>query len=155
MRFRDWSGGPSFLKLAKEETGLPIVTEIMDPSQLELFGDVDVIQVGAQHMQNFNLLKASGTQDKPCLSKGAFSTYEEWLMSAENVMSQGNENVILCERAYAPLKPLPEIRWIGLYSVLRGVSRICLSSSTPSHATPKANLVSPRPWPPWRAARTD
>ena len=91
--------GLRLLALAKKETGLPIVTEIMEVSQLELFDDVDVIQVGARNMQNFNLLKELGRQDKPVMIKrGMSATYEEWLMSAEYVMSEGNENVILCER---------------------------------------------------------
>ena len=91
--------GLRLLALAKKETGLPIVTEIMELSQLELFDDVDVIQVGARNMQNFNLLKELGRQDKPVMIKrGMSATYEEWLMSAEYVMSEGNENVILCER---------------------------------------------------------
>ena len=91
--------GLEYLKVARQETGLPIVTELMDLSQLPLFKDVDVIQIGARNMQNFNLLKAVGHQDKPVMIKrGMSSTYEEWLMSAEYVMASGNENVILCER---------------------------------------------------------
>ena len=91
--------GLQYLKAAKEETGLPIVTELMDLSQLPLFKDVDVIQIGARNMQNFDLLKAVGRQDKPVMIKrGMSATYEEWLMSAEYVMAGGNENVILCER---------------------------------------------------------
>ena len=91
--------GLAYLKAAKEETGLPIVTELMDLSQLPLFKDVDVIQIGARNMQNFDLLKAVGRQDKPVMIKrGMSATYEEWLMSAEYVMAGGNENVILCER---------------------------------------------------------
>ena len=91
--------GLEYLKVAKQETGLPIVTELMDLSQLPLFKDVDVIQIGARNMQNFDLLKAVGHQDKPVMIKrGMSATYEEWLMSAEYVMAGGNENVILCER---------------------------------------------------------
>ena len=91
--------GLELLKLARKETGLPIVSEIMDTSQLALFDDVDVIQVGARNMQNFNLLKLLGSQPKPVMIKrGLSSTYEEWLMSAEYVMASGNEQVILCER---------------------------------------------------------
>ena len=91
--------GLAYLKAAKEETGLPIVTELMDLSQLPLFKDVDVIQIGARNMQNFDLLKAVGRQEKPVMIKrGMSATYEEWLMSAEYVMAGGNENVILCER---------------------------------------------------------
>ena len=91
--------GLEYLKVARQETGLPIVTELMDLSQLPLFKDVDVIQIGARNMQNFDLLKAVGHQDKPVMIKrGMSATYEEWLMSAEYVMAGGNENVILCER---------------------------------------------------------
>ena len=76
--------GLQYLKTAREETGLPIVTELMDVSQLPLFRDVDVIQIGARNMQNFDLLKAVGHQDKPVMIKrGMSATYEEWLMSAE------------------------------------------------------------------------
>ena len=91
--------GLKLLLEAKKDTGLPIVTEIMDISQLDLFDDVDVIQVGARNMQNFELLKQLGTTNKPVLIKrGLANTYQELLMSAEYVMASGNENVILCER---------------------------------------------------------
>jgi 3-deoxy-7-phosphoheptulonate synthase len=91
--------GIELLMKAKAETGLPIVTEIMDLSQLHMFDDVDVIQVGARNMQNFQLLKELGKVSKPILLKrGLSSTIEEWLMSAEYIMAGGNANVILCER---------------------------------------------------------
>ncbi len=91
--------GIRLLSLAKQETGLPIVTEVMDINQLHLFDDVDVIQVGARNMQNFELLKVLGQMRKPILLKrGLSSTYEEWLMSAEYIMAGGNNDVILCER---------------------------------------------------------
>ena len=91
--------GLRLLSLAKKATGLPIVTELMEVHQLEYFDDVDVIQVGARNMQNFNLLKELGKQGKPILLKrGMSGTIEELLMSAEYVMSEGNEKVILCER---------------------------------------------------------
>lgn len=91
--------GIALLVHAKRHTGLPIVTEIMDISQLSLFDDVDVIQVGARNMQNFQMLKELGKSRKPVLLKrGLSSTIEEWLMSAEYIMAGGNENVILCER---------------------------------------------------------
>ena len=91
--------GLALLSEAKRETGLPIVTEIMSISQLELFEDVDVIQVGTRNMQNFELLKALGQLNKPILLKrGMSSTIEELLMSAEYIMAGGNEKVILCER---------------------------------------------------------
>ena len=88
------------MKKAKEATGLPIVTEIMSPKMVETFVcDVDVIQVGARNMQNFDLLKELGKTNKPILLKrGLSATIEEWLMSAEYILAGGNENVILCER---------------------------------------------------------
>ena len=92
--------GLDLLMEAREKTGLPIVTEIMDPRMADLFErEVDVVQVGARNMQNFELLKEVGKMSKPILLKrGLSNTYEEWIMSAEYIMSEGNENVILCER---------------------------------------------------------
>ena len=92
--------GLRLLKLAKKETGLPIVTEIMSTDYIDDFvREVDVIQVGARNMQNFDLLKQLGKTDKPILLKrGLSATIEEWLMSAEYIMAGGNENIILCER---------------------------------------------------------
>ena len=91
--------GIELLKLARKETGLPIVTEIMSVNHLPLFEDVDLIQVGARNMQNFELLKELGKLDKPILLKrGLANTLKELLMSAEYIMAGGNERVILCER---------------------------------------------------------
>jgi 3-deoxy-7-phosphoheptulonate synthase len=91
--------GLEFLKTAKKETGLPIVTELMDIRQLKYFDDVDMIQIGARNMQNFDLLKEMGKTGKPILLKrGMAATVKELLMSAEYIMASGNENVILCER---------------------------------------------------------
>ena len=91
--------GLELLLEAKKATGLPIVTEIMSPSYLELFEDVDVIQIGTRNMQNFELLKEVGKVNKPVLLKrGMANTLDELLMSAEYIMAGGNENVILCER---------------------------------------------------------
>ena len=91
--------GIDLLLEAKEKTGLPIVTEVMDISQLPLFENVDVIQIGARNMQNFELLKEVGRLRKPILLKrGLANTLKELLMSAEYIMAGGNENVILCER---------------------------------------------------------
>ena len=92
--------GLDLLMEAREKTGLPIVTEIMDPRLSDLFErEVDIVQVGARNMQNFELLKEVGRMSKPVLLKrGLANTYEEWIMSAEYIMSEGNENVILCER---------------------------------------------------------
>ncbi len=92
--------GFELLKMAKKATGLPIITEIMSISALEQFADeIDIIQIGARNMQNFDLLKAAGQTKKPVmLKRGLSATIEELLMSAEYVMSEGNEDVILCER---------------------------------------------------------
>ena len=92
--------GLDLLVEAREQTGLPIVSEIMDPRMAQLFEDeVDLVQVGARNMQNFELLKEVGKMSKPILLKrGLSNTYEEWIMSAEYIMAAGNENVILCER---------------------------------------------------------
>ncbi|MDD5938907.1 MAG: 3-deoxy-7-phosphoheptulonate synthase [Clostridiales bacterium] len=92
--------GLDLLLEAKAATGMPIVTELMSPKYCQLFEDkVDVIQIGARNMQNFDLLKEVGKMSKPVLLKrGLANSYEEWIMSAEYIMSEGNENVILCER---------------------------------------------------------
>ena len=91
--------GLEFLQSAKKETRLPIVTELMDVRQLQYFADVDIIQIGARNMQNFDLLKEMGKAGKPILLKrGMAATVKELLMSAEYIMASGNKNVILCER---------------------------------------------------------
>lgn len=92
--------GLDILCAVKEEVGLPIVTELMSPEYLYVFNEkVDLIQIGARNMQNFDLLKQLGQVDRPILLKrGLNATYEEWIMSAEYIMASGNENVILCER---------------------------------------------------------
>ena len=92
--------GLDLLVEARQATGLPIVSEIMAPRYVELFEEkVDVVQIGARNMQNFELLKEVGKMSKPVLLKrGLSNSYEEWIMSAEYIMAGGNENVILCER---------------------------------------------------------
>ena len=92
--------GLDILCQVKEEVGLPIVTELMSPEYLDIFNEkVDLIQIGARNMQNFDLLKQLGQVDRPILLKrGLNATYDEWIMSAEYIMASGNENVILCER---------------------------------------------------------
>ena len=93
------SEGLDLLKIARKETGLPIVTEIMRTEHIDMFENVDIIQVGARNMQNFDLLKELGKTDKPILLKrGLSATIEEWLMSAEYIMAGGNDKVIMCER---------------------------------------------------------
>ncbi len=136
--------GIELLVKAKKETGLPIVTEIMNANHLPLFEDVDVIQVGARNMQNFELLKELGKTKKTILLKrGLANTFKELLMSAEYIMSEGNENVILCERG---------IRTFETYTRnTLDLSAVCaLHELThlpvvvdPSHATGRADYVKP------------
>ena len=136
--------GLEYLKVARQETGLPIVTELMDLSQLPLFKDVDVIQIGARNMQNFDLLKAVGHQDRPVMIKrGMAATYEEWLMSAEYVMSGGNENVILCERGIRTFETYTRNTLdLTCIPVLRRLTHLPIVID-PSHATGKSWLVEP------------
>lgn len=98
--------GLKLLLKAKQETGLPVVTEIMNQTQLPLFEDIDVIQIGARNMQNFDLLREVGYFNKPVLLKrGLANTIEELLMSAEYILSSGNSQVILCERGIRTFEP--------------------------------------------------
>lgn len=129
---------------AKEKTGLPIVTEIMDISQLPLFEDVDVIQVGARNMQNFELLKELGHTRKPILLKrGLANTLEELLMSAEYIMAGGNESVILCERGIRTFETYTRNTLdLSAIPVLKGLTHLPIIVD-PSHATGKSSLVRP------------
>jgi 3-deoxy-7-phosphoheptulonate synthase len=133
--------GLKLLKIAKQETGLPIVSEIMDASQLPLFDDVDVIQVGARNMQNFELL---GTIDKPILLKrGLSATYEELLMSAEYIMAGGNMNVILCERGIRTFETYTRNTLdVAAVPVLKKLSHLPIIID-PSHSAGKSALVAP------------
>ena len=130
------------IALAKAATGLPIIVEIMEISQLPLFDDVDVIQVGARNMQNYNLLKALGQQRKPVLLKrGLSATFEEWLLSAEYIMSEGNEQVILCERGIRTFETHTRNTLdLSAIPVLRQLTHLPIIID-PSHATGKAALV--------------
>lgn len=136
--------GIELLKLARQETGLPIVSEVMDVSQLPLFEDVDIIQVGARNMQNFNLLKVLGSLDKPILLKrGLSASYEEWLMSAEYVMAGGNQKVILCERGIRTFETYTRNTLdLAAIPVLRTLTHLPIIID-PSHATGKSTLVPP------------
>ena len=136
--------GIRLLSLAKKHTGLPIVTEIMDASQLEYFDDVDVIQVGARNMQNFELLKVLGEIRKPILLKrGLSATYEELLMSAEYIMAGGNENVILCERGIRTFETYTRNTLdITIVPVLKQLSHLPVVVD-PSHAAGRYKLVPP------------
>lgn len=136
--------GLRLLSIAKKLTGLPIVTEIMDISQLPNFDDVDIIQVGARNMQNFELLKALGTVRKPILLKrGLSSTYEELLMSAEYIMAGGNNEVILCERGIRTFETYTRNTLdVAAIPVLKQLSHLPIIID-PSHSAGKSALVSP------------
>lgn len=137
--------GLELLKIAREKTGLPIVTEIMSPRDIEIFErDVDIIQVGARNMQNFDLLKELGKINKPILLKRGFAaTIEEFLMSAEYILAGGNNNVILCERGIRTfetytrntldLSAIPAIKKLSHLPVI----------VDPSHATGRRFMIAP------------
>ncbi|MGX8704032.1 MAG: 3-deoxy-7-phosphoheptulonate synthase, partial [bacterium] len=134
--------GIRLLLKAKEVTGLPIVSEIMDASQLPLFDEVDVLQVGARNMQNFTLLQVLGQTKKPILLKrGLCATYEEWLMSAEYIMAGGNPNVILCERGIRTYETFTRNTLdIACVPVLRQLTHLPIILD-PSHAAGKWSLI--------------
>ena len=136
--------GIRLLELAKQVTGLPIVTEIMNINDLPLFENVDVIQVGARNMQNFDLLKELGKTRKPILLKrGLANTLQELLMSAEYIMSEGNERIILCERGIRTFETYTRNTLdLSAVPVLHELSHLPVVID-PSHATGKARLVAP------------
>ena len=134
--------GIRLLLEAKEKTGLPIITEIMDLGQLKYFDDVDIIQVGARNMQNFELLKELGHLRKPVLIKrGMSATLQELLMSAEYVMAGGNNQVILCERGIRTFETYTRNTLdLSAVPVLKSMSHLPVVID-PSHATGKSTLV--------------
>ena len=136
--------GLKLLLEAKKATGLPIITEIMDERHLDLFGDVDIIQVGARNMQNFELLKELGHAKKPILLKrGLANTLQELLMSAEYIMSGGNEQVILCERGIRTFETATRNTLdLSAVPVLHELSHLPVIVD-PSHACGIAKLVEP------------
>ena len=137
--------GLELLKEARAESGLPIVSEIMSPKHVERFlEDVDVIQVGARNMQNFDLLKELGHTKKPILLKrGLSSTIEEWLMSAEYIMAGGNENVILCERGIRTFETYTRNTLdISAIPAVKKLSHLPIVVD-PSHATGMNWMVTP------------
>lgn len=136
--------GIELLLEAKKDTGMPIVTEIMNEKHLPLFEEVDVIQVGARNMQNFELLKALGKTNKPILLKrGLANTLKELLMSAEYIMSEGNENVILCERGIRTFETYTRNTLdLSAVPMLRKLTHLPIVVD-PSHATGIASLVGP------------
>jgi len=134
--------GIRLLLEAKKVTGLPIITEIMNIRALDLFADVDIIQVGARNMQNFDLLQELGKTNKPILLKrGLANTLQELLMSAEYIMSEGNEQVILCERGIRSFETYTRNTLdLSAVPVLHELSHLPVIVD-PSHATGKAKLV--------------
>ena len=137
--------GLDYLAEAKRLTGLPIVSEILDPRDIELFLEkTDIIQIGARNMQNFELLKEVGAYDKPVLLKrGMSATVKEWLLSAEYIMSRGNKNVMLCERGIRTFESQYR-NTLDLTAVpaLKGLTHLPVIVD-PSHATGKWDLVAP------------
>lgn len=136
--------GIELLLEAKKETGLPIVTEIMNANHLPLFEDVDMIQVGARNMQNFELLKELGKTKKPILLKrGLANTIKEFLMSAEYIMSEGNTNIVLCERGVRTFETYTRNTLdLSAVPVLRELTHLPVIID-PSHATGVAKYVKP------------
>ena len=138
------SQGLELLRAARAATGLPICTELMDLRHLDEFHDIDIIQIGARNMQNFDLLKEVGKTDKPILLKrGLSSTIQEWLMSAEYIMSEGNEKIILCERGIRTYETATRNTLdLSCVPILHELTHLPVVVD-PSHATGKAKLVSP------------
>ena len=137
--------GIELLLEAKKVTGMPIITEIMDIRTLDLFEEVDIIQVGARNTQNFDLLKELGKTNKPILLKrGLAGTIKELLMSAEYIIASGNENVILCERGIRTYESTYTRNTLDLSAVpvLKELTHLPVVVD-PSHATGKASLVGP------------
>lgn len=136
------SEGLDLLKEARKATGLPIVTEIMRVSHIDMFENVDIIQVGARNMQNFELLKELGKTDKPILLKrGLSATIEELLMSAEYIMAGGNDKVILCERGIRTYETYTRNTLdLSAVPILKSLSHLPVIVD-PSHATGKSWLV--------------
>ncbi|SMC59563.1 3-deoxy-D-arabinoheptulosonate-7-phosphate synthase [Oscillospiraceae bacterium] len=136
--------GIKLLIKAREVTGLPIVSEIMSPDQLPVFKDIDCLQVGARNMQNFDLLKALGKTNKPVLLKrGLSATLKELLMSAEYIMSEGNPNVILCERGIRTYETYTRNTFdVSAIAALKELSHLPVVAD-PSHATGKVSLIKP------------
>ena len=138
------SEGLDLLKTARKETGLPIVTEIMRVSHIDMFENVDIIQVGARNMQNFELLKELGKTNKPILLKrGLSATIEEWLMSAEYIMAGGNDKVMLCERGIRTYETFTRNTLdVSAIPVIKKLSHLPVIVD-PSHAAGKSWLVEP------------
>jgi 3-deoxy-7-phosphoheptulonate synthase len=138
------SEGLEMLRIARKETGLPIVSEIMNQTQIDLFEDIDIIQIGARNMQNFDLLKEVGKLKKPVLLKrGLANTIDELLMSAEYIVSAGNEQVILCERGIRTFETSTRNTLdLSAVVILKQKSHLPVIAD-PSHAAGIRSLVPP------------
>ncbi len=137
--------GLKLLKLAKEETGLPIITEVMSPGDVDTVAQyADILQIGARNMQNYNLLDEVGATDKPVMVKrGMAAPYEEWLLAAEYVMSAGNDQVILCERGIRGFEQFTRFTLdVAAIPVIQRLSHLPIIAD-PSHSTGKWYLVTP------------
>ena len=137
--------GLKCLAEAREATGLPVATELMDPRDLDLVARyADVIQIGARNMQNFRLLTEVGKLDKPViLKRGMSATIQEWLMSAEYIASEGNQKIILCERGIRTYETATRNTFdVSAFPVVKSLSHLPVIAD-PSHAAGKASLVPP------------
>jgi 3-deoxy-7-phosphoheptulonate synthase len=137
--------GLKLLALAKEETGMPVITEVMDPRDVELVSQyADILQIGARNMQNFTLLDEVGLANKPVMVKRGFTApYEEWLQAAEYVLSGGNRQVMLCERGVRAFEHYTRFTMdIAAIPVIKRLSHLPIIAD-PSHSTGKWHLVTP------------
>ena len=137
--------GLELLDMAKQETGLPIITEVMSPRDVDIVAQyADILQVGARNMQNYNLLDEVGETNKPVMVKrGLAASYEEWLLAAEYVMAGGNENVILCERGIRGFEQFTRFTMdVAAIPVIKRLSHLPIIAD-PSHSTGRWYLVTP------------
>lgn len=137
--------GLKILAQAREETGLPIITEVVKPQDVELVSKyADVLQIGARNMQNFALLEETGKIDKPVMLKRSFSaTYEDWLLAAEYIMAGGNRNLMLCERGIRTFEHYTRNTMdLAAIPVIKRLSHLPIVAD-PSHGTGKWHLVTP------------
>jgi 3-deoxy-7-phosphoheptulonate synthase len=137
--------GLQLLNIAKQETGLPIITEVMTPGDVDTVAQYsDILQIGARNMQNYNLLDAVGETEKPVMVKrGLAATYEEWLLAAEYVMAGGNHKVMLCERGVRTFESLTRFTLdVAAVPVIKRLSHLPIIGD-PSHSTGKWYLVRP------------
>jgi len=137
--------GLRYLAEAREQTGLPVITEVMTPEDIEIIGDyADILQVGARNTQNYVLLRALGKQDKPVfLKRGMSSTIQELLMSAEYILSGGNMKVMVCERGIRTFEPLTRFTFdVNAIPVIKEMSHLPIVAD-PAHGTGKWSLVAP------------